>query len=220
MIPDRATLATRLIRDLACGRVGGGPVTTPRNTPAAPPSAALGGPVAPLGSWTAYALSPARTAPHRPEPYLSAVERQIVAALARGTQLGVAARSCGVVPQTAGVRLTQLRQRYGIQQHTQAAVVAWACRAGLLDDVDLGSRRDVQVTRQRRAVLALLAEGLTNAQIGKRLWITEDTVKTHLRETFPQIGAVSRAHAVALDWRYRYSAEPVAVAVAAERRRR
>lgn len=195
-------------------------MTTARNDPAAPPHAAPGAPAAPLGSWTAYALSPARTAPHRPEPYLSAVERQIVAALARGTQLGVAARSCGVVPQTAGVRLTQLRQRYGIQQHTQAAVVAWACRAGLLDGVDLGPRRDVHVTRQRRAVLALLAEGLTNRQVGARLWISEDTVKTHLRETFAQIGAATRAHAVALDWRHGYSAEPAAEPVAAKGRRR
>lgn len=195
-------------------------MTTDRNTSAAPPTTAPGGPAAPLGSWTAYALSPARTAAHRPEPYLSAVERQIVAALARGTQLGVAARSCGIVPQTAGVRLAQLRERYGIEHHTQTAVVAWACRAGLLDDLDLGPRRGVQVTRQRRAALALLAEGLTNAQIGARLWVTEDTVKTQLRQTFAQIGAATRAHAVALDWRHRYSVEPVVARVAAERRRR
>ena len=195
-------------------------MTTARKAPTAPPSAASGGPVAPLGSWTAYALSPARTATCAPEPYLSAVERQLVTALASGSQLNAAARASGMVIQTAGERLTLLRARYGIQQHTQAAVVAWACRAGLLDGVDLGPRRDVQVTRQRRAVLALLAEGLTNRQVGARLWISEDTVKTHLRETFAQIGAATRAHAVALDWRHGYSAEPAAEPAAAKGRRR
>ena len=195
-------------------------MTAARNTPVAAPSVTLDGPVAPLGPWTTCALSPARTAPQGPRPYLSAIERRLVTAVARGTHLSVAARSCGVVPQTAGVRLAQLRERYGIEHHTQAAVVAWACHAGLLDDVDLGPRRDVRLTRQRRTVLGLLAEGLTNPQIGARLWITEDTVKTHLRETFSQIGATSRAHAVALDWRHRYSDEPAAQAVAKGRRRR
>jgi DNA-binding CsgD family transcriptional regulator len=47
-------------------------------------------------------------------------------------------------------------------------------------------------------VLGLVAQGLPSAEIGARLFITEDTVKTHLRRISKRLGAVSRAHAVAL----------------------
>lgn len=46
-------------------------------------------------------------------------------------------------------------------------------------------------------VLRLVAEGLTNREIAKRLFITEGTVKTHLVHAFGKLGADSRTGAVA-----------------------
>ena len=46
-------------------------------------------------------------------------------------------------------------------------------------------------------VLRLVAEGLTNREIAKRLFITEGTVKTHLVHAFGKLGAESRTGAVA-----------------------
>jgi DNA-binding CsgD family transcriptional regulator len=51
------------------------------------------------------------------------------------------------------------------------------------------SRREVEV-------LELVSRALSNAQIGARMWITEGTVKRHLRSIFTKLGAVSRADAV------------------------
>ena len=45
------------------------------------------------------------------------------------------------------------------------------------------------------------SKGMSNAEIGKRLFVSEDTVKTHLRRLFRKIGARDRAHAVALAFR-------------------
>ncbi|GAA1889824.1 response regulator transcription factor [Actinomadura bangladeshensis] len=45
-------------------------------------------------------------------------------------------------------------------------------------------------------VLALVAEGLTNAQIGERLYIGQATVKTHLLRIFTKLGVSDRTAAV------------------------
>jgi two-component system nitrate/nitrite response regulator NarL len=50
-------------------------------------------------------------------------------------------------------------------------------------------------------VLRLLAEGRTNAQIGARLGITSNTVKSRLTALYRALGARDRAHAVALGYR-------------------
>jgi DNA-binding NarL/FixJ family response regulator len=45
-------------------------------------------------------------------------------------------------------------------------------------------------------VLALVARGLTNAEIGRQLYITEATVKTHLLRLFAKLGVDDRTRAV------------------------
>lgn len=47
-------------------------------------------------------------------------------------------------------------------------------------------------------VIALMAEGLTNAQIGRRLTITEGTVKSHVKRILRKTSSSNRAEAVAI----------------------
>lgn len=47
-------------------------------------------------------------------------------------------------------------------------------------------------------ILTLVAAGLTKREIGRQLYITEPTVKTHLAHTYDILGARNAAHAVAL----------------------
>lgn len=54
------------------------------------------------------------------------------------------------------------------------------------------------LTARRRHVLALVANGHTNAQIGRLLGIHERTVNRHLAEIFQALGARDRANAVAI----------------------
>ena len=46
--------------------------------------------------------------------------------------------------------------------------------------------------------LALVAEGLTNAQIAERMSVTEHTVKFHLQNIFRKLGAANRTEAASL----------------------
>ena len=51
-------------------------------------------------------------------------------------------------------------------------------------------------TRERQ-VLQLVADGLTNNEIARNLYLSESTVKTHLSSSFRKLGVSSRAEATA-----------------------
>jgi DNA-binding NarL/FixJ family response regulator len=51
------------------------------------------------------------------------------------------------------------------------------------------------LSHRERQVLALMAGGATNRQIGETLYLTESTVKSHLATAFAKLGVRSRAEA-------------------------
>lgn len=55
----------------------------------------------------------------------------------------------------------------------------------------------VRLSPAERAVLEALAHFLTNAQIAERLYLSRNTIKTHLRVIFRKLGVQSRTEAVA-----------------------
>jgi DNA-binding NarL/FixJ family response regulator len=50
-------------------------------------------------------------------------------------------------------------------------------------------------------VLQLVSDGLVNREIGQRLFLSEETVKSHVRHLLAKLQARSRAHAVAVGFR-------------------
>jgi DNA-binding CsgD family transcriptional regulator len=48
-----------------------------------------------------------------------------------------------------------------------------------------------------------VAEGYSTAEIARALWITEDTVRTHVKRALARLEARTRAHAVAIAFRDR-----------------
>lgn len=66
-----------------------------------------------------------------------------------------------------------------------AGAVATTTRAAVL------SRREIEV-------LTLVARGMTNSEIGRTLYVSEATIKTHLQHIFRKLGAADRAATVAV----------------------
>lgn len=71
-------------------------------------------------------------------------------------------------------------------------------RAG--DRPEVVARR-MTLTERELQVLRGMADGKSNAEIGRELFVSEDTVKTHARRLFRKLGARDRAHAVAAGFR-------------------
>ena len=68
--------------------------------------------------------------------------------------------------------------------------------AGTLAASSVGSKLP-QLTQRERDVLRLLADGLSNEEIGKRLFISAETVRTHVRKAMDKLDADTRTQAVA-----------------------
>jgi len=54
------------------------------------------------------------------------------------------------------------------------------------------------LTRTEREILALIAEGMTNRQIGERIYLAEKTVKNHVTSILAKLGLSRRTQAAVL----------------------
>jgi DNA-binding NarL/FixJ family response regulator len=97
---------------------------------------------------------------------------------------------------------------YVVKDASRAELVAAVL--GAMTDVTArrgrGARRDADeavpaLTERELQVLTGMGRGRSNAEIGKELFLSEDTVKTHARRLFRKLGAADRAEAVAKGFR-------------------
>ena len=68
--------------------------------------------------------------------------------------------------------------------------------SGRQQDVSVGLRSH-RLTPRQTQIAELVAQGMTNAQIGAALWITENSVKQALKRMFRKLEVSSRAEMVA-----------------------
>jgi DNA-binding NarL/FixJ family response regulator len=71
---------------------------------------------------------------------------------------------------------------------------------------------DCPLTLREKEILGLVAEGATNGQIARSLWVTEQTVKFHLSNTYRKLGVANRTEASRYAHVNNLVAAPVAVA--------
>jgi DNA-binding NarL/FixJ family response regulator len=89
-----------------------------------------------------------------------------------------------------------------IDPATGRPMVAWPgneAGVGVAEAQPTGRR--LTLTERELQVLRGMADGKSNAEIGRELFVSEDTVKTHARRLFRKLGARDRAHAVAAGFR-------------------
>jgi DNA-binding NarL/FixJ family response regulator len=68
--------------------------------------------------------------------------------------------------------------------------------AGVLSS-SVATGKMAALTQRERDVLRLLADGLSNEDIGKELFISPETVRTHVRKAMAKLDADTRTQAVA-----------------------
>ena len=68
--------------------------------------------------------------------------------------------------------------------------------AGVLSS-SAATERMTNLTQRERDVLRLLADGMSNEEIGKNLFISPETVRTHVRKAMAKLDADTRTQAVA-----------------------
>jgi DNA-binding CsgD family transcriptional regulator len=64
--------------------------------------------------------------------------------------------------------------------------------------VNDAERERLGITRRELEILTLIATGLSNREIAERLFVSENTVKTHSSRLFEKLGARRRTQAVQL----------------------
>jgi DNA-binding NarL/FixJ family response regulator len=88
-----------------------------------------------------------------------------------------------------------------IDPATGRPMVAWPGNEGVGMGEAAPTGRRLTLTERELQVLRGMADGKSNAEIGRELFVSEDTVKTHARRLFRKLGARDRAHAVAAGFR-------------------
>jgi DNA-binding NarL/FixJ family response regulator len=68
----------------------------------------------------------------------------------------------------------------------------------LMPDVLAANRRDDMLTVREREILQLLADGMSNADVAGKLFISQETVKSHVRHILTKLEADTRTQAVAI----------------------
>lgn len=98
----------------------------------------------------------------------------------------------------------QILDRYSMHTRRFEEVAARRRSSGTADVIQLQSplrELEQEPTTREIEVLQLISDGLVNREIGQRLFLSEETVKSHVRHLLAKLQARSRAHAVAVGFR-------------------
>jgi DNA-binding NarL/FixJ family response regulator len=88
--------------------------------------------------------------------------------------------------------ITVARGGSTLDPKSSASIIGQIRRGQVLSE---GQKLAQQLTERERNVLELVAEGLTNREIGERLYLSEKTVKHHVSDILSKLGLARRAQA-------------------------
>jgi two-component system, NarL family, response regulator LiaR len=103
---------------------------------------------------------------------------------------GLIAATFAVLGVWLGLKLTGKPHTIAVKE-----IPVHAAEPFLLDE---RKREDLHITRRELEILRLIAQGLSNREIAEKLFVSENTVKTHSSRVFDKLGARRRTQAVQL----------------------
>ena len=89
-----------------------------------------------------------------------------------------------------GIKVTRTRQPIVGKEAVVAAGEPFVPNQSKRDDLD--------ITRRELEILELIAQGMSNREIAEKLYVSENTIKTHCSRAFDKLGAKRRTQAVQL----------------------
>lgn len=95
----------------------------------------------------------------------------------------------------AGMQPTQIVNALSLARAGEVVIPGELLKGLMVEETPAGSET---LTSRQREILALVAEGLTNAQIAQRLYLSEFTIKQHLRHAYKLLGVRNRTEAAKL----------------------
>lgn len=117
---------------------------------------------------------------------------QILALRAEGRTQEEAARLAGIHRQTLLKEMQAFARDHGFKDVRTLVLVDFAIKKGWIEDPYPTMLFAGTLTDRQRSVIALVGEGLTDPEIGSRLYITANSVKTHLKAIFRRTDVKSR----------------------------
>ena len=103
---------------------------------------------------------------------------------------GLIAATFAVLGIWLGLKLTGTRERIVVKE-----VPVPAGEPSLSNEK---KREDLGITPREMEILGLIAQGMSNREIAEKLYVSENTVKTHSSRVFDKLGANRRTQAVQL----------------------
>jgi NarL family two-component system response regulator LiaR len=103
---------------------------------------------------------------------------------------GLTAATFAVLGIWLGLKLTGTKERVVVKE-----VLVPAGKPFVPDE---RKREDLGITRREFEILELIAQGMSNREIAGRLYVSENTIKTHSSRVFDKLGAKRRTQAVQL----------------------
>ena len=103
---------------------------------------------------------------------------------------GLIAATFAVLGISLGLKLTGRRQTIVVKEIPVPAGGPFV--------LDERKREHLHITRRELEILELIAQGLSNREIAEKLFVSENTVKTHSSRVFDKLGARRRTQAVQL----------------------
>jgi DNA-binding CsgD family transcriptional regulator/GAF domain-containing protein len=98
---------------------------------------------------------------------------------------------------TPAFNASDLADLGAICTHLSACVATLRAKPKIEDTIYHVSTSAIRLTPRELQIADLVAKGLTNAEIGAKLWITENSVKQALKRIFRKLDVSSRAQMVA-----------------------